>query len=303
METTMTGVNRALDPHPRKRVRVLDSEMSYVDTGSGAPVVFLHGNPTSSYVWRNIIPHVAPLGRCLAPDLIGMGQSDRSPSLAYTFADHARYLDAWFEALELTRDVILVVHDWGSALGFFRATRFPEHVVGIAYMEAVVKPGRWQDFGEVAGIFQALRSAAGEQMVLDNNFFVEKVLPLGVLRTLSDEEMVHYRAPYADRESRWPTLIWPRQIPIDGEPADVQAIVLEYAAALARSPLPKLAIFSEPGAVLGSRSRDVCRTWPNQREITVPGRHFLQEDSPDEIGRALARFVAEVRGSLDRPGP
>jgi haloalkane dehalogenase len=286
-----------LDPHPRRRVPVLDLDMSYVDTGSGAPIVFLHGNPTSSYLWRNVIPHVAALGRCLAPDLIGMGQSAKSPTRAYTFTDHARYLDAWFEALDLTRDVILVVHDWGSALGFFRATRFPAHIAGIAYMEAVVKPGRWQDFGDVGRMFQALRSPAGEQMVLEDNFFVEQVLPLGVLRTLSDEEMARYRAPYPDPESRWPTLIWPRQIPIDGEPADVQAIVLEYAAALGRSPLPKLAIFAEPGAVLGSRARDVVRTWPNQREVTVRGRHFLQEDSPDEIGRALAAFVADVRSS------
>jgi haloalkane dehalogenase len=297
LESTMTGWNRAADPHPRQRVRVLDSEMSYVDTGSRAPVVFLHGNPTSSYLWRNVIPHVAPFGRCLAPDLVGMGQSAKSPTLAYTFADHARYLDAWFDALDLTRDVILVVHDWGSALGFFRAMRFPKQIAGIAYMEAVVKPGRWSDFGDAAGMFQALRSPAGEQMVLDDNFFVEKMLPLGVLRTLSDEEMDHYRAPYHERAARWPTLVWPRQIPIDGEPAAVHAIVEQYAAVLAQSAVPKLAIFSDPGAVLGARARDVCRTWPNQHEITVKGRHFLQEDSPDEIGRALAHFVADVRAA------
>jgi haloalkane dehalogenase len=293
----MTTSSRAADPHPRQRVAVLDSEMSYVDTGSGAPVVFLHGNPTWSYLWRNVIPHVVPFGRCLAPDLIGMGQSAASPTRAYTFADHARYLDAWFDALGLTRDVILVVHDWGSALGFFRATRFPDQIAGIAYMEAVVKPGRWSDFGAAASMFQALRSPAGEQMVLDDNFFVEKVLPLGVLRTLSDAEMDNYRAPYRERESRWPTLIWPRQIPIDGEPADVQAIVEHYAAQLAVSSVPKLAIFSDPGAVLGSRARDVCRTWPNQQELTVLGRHFLQEDSPDAIGQAVAHFVATVRAA------
>jgi len=297
MDTTLTPSIGAADPHPRQRIRVLDSEMSYVDTGHGAPVVFLHGNPTWSYVWRNVIPHVGPQARCLAPDLIGMGQSARSSSRAYAFVDHARYLDAWFEALDLTHDVILVVHDWGSALGFYRATRYPEHIAGIAYMEAVVKPGVWSEFGPAAALFQALRSPAGEQMVLEDNFFVEKMLPMGVLRTLSDQEMAHYRAPFGDRDSRWPTLIWPRQIPIEGEPADVQAIVEHYAAALARSPVPKLAIFSDPGAVLGARAREVCRTWPNQQEITVKGRHFLQEDSPHEIGEALARFVGHVRTS------
>jgi haloalkane dehalogenase len=271
--------------------------MSYVDTGNGPPVVFLHGNPTWSYLWRNVIPYVASSARCLAPDLVGMGQSAKSPTLAYTFADHARYLDAWFAALGLTHDVILVVHDWGSALGFYRATRYPEQISGIAYMEAVVQPGRWQDFGEAAAMFQALRSPAGEQMVLEQNFFVEKVLPMGVLRALSEEEMANYRAPYREREARWPTLVWPRQIPIDGEPADVQAIVEHYAAALALSPVPKLAVFSEPGAVLGSRARDVCRTWPNQHEITVKGRHFVQEDSPDDIGRAVAQFVTRIRGA------
>lgn len=293
----MTTSHRAADPHPRQRVRVLDSEMSYVDTGYGAPVVFLHGNPTSSYLWRNVIPHVAPLGRCLAPDLVGMGQSAKSPTLAYTFADHARYLDAWFDALGLTRDVILVVHDWGSALSFHRAARHPDQIAGIAYMEAVVKPGRWSDFGEAAGMFRALRSPAGERMVLDENIFVEKILPSGVLRTLGDEEMGRYRAPYREREARWPTLVWPRQIPIGGEPADVQAVVERYAAVLSKSAVPKLAIFGDPGAVLSGLARDVCRAWPNQQEITVKGRHFLQEDSPDEIGHALAHFVASVRGA------
>jgi haloalkane dehalogenase len=300
---TDQAMNLAADRHPRQRIRVLDSEISYVDTGHGAPVVFLHGNPTSSYVWRNVIPHVAAASRCLAPDLVGMGQSARSPTLAYTFADHARYLDAWFDALGLTQDVILVVHDWGSALGFHRAARYPAQIAGIAYMEAVVKPGHWADFGDAGAIFRALRSPAGEQMVLDENFFVEKMLPMGVLRTLSHAEMDRYRAPYAGREARWPTLIWPRQIPIDGEPANVQAIVEQYAAVLATSSVPKLAIFSEPGAVLGARARDVCRTWPNQDEVTVRGRHFLQEDSPDEIGRAVARFVARVRSAplVDAP--
>ena len=291
----MTALDRSADPHPRKRVRVLDSEISYVDTGSGAAVVFLHGNPTSSYLWRNVIPHVAPAGRCLAPDLVGMGQSGRSPAHAYRFADHARYVDAWFDALGLTREVVLVVHDWGSALGFHRFARYPDQIAGIAYMEAAVQPGRWSDLGDSAGMFQALRSPAGEQMVLEENFFVEKVLPGGVLRALSDDEMNHYRAPYRERDARLPTLVWPRQIPIEGEPADVHAVVEQYAASLSKSAVPKLAIFGDPGAILAGRARDFCHTWPNQQEITVKGRHFLQEDSPDEIGQALARFVARVR--------
>jgi haloalkane dehalogenase len=199
--------------------------MSYVDIGAGDPIVLLHGNPTSSYLWRNVIPQLLPHGRCLAPDLIGMGQSGASPAGAYRFVDHARYLDAWFEALDLTRNVTLVAHDWGSALGFHRAYRFRGHIKGIAYMEAIVHEMRWSDFGEAAGLFQALRSPAGEAMVLDQNAFVEMVLPRGVIRTLSELEMAAYRAPYAEREARRPTLIWPREIPIEGEPADVTAHV------------------------------------------------------------------------------
>ena len=267
----MTPSNRSADPHPRQRVRVLDSEISYVDTGRGAPVVFLHGNPTSSYLWRNVIPHVAGLGRCLAPDLVGMGQSAKSPTLAYTFADHARYLDAWFDALGLTRDVILVVHDWGSALGFHRAVRYPDHIAGIAYMEAIVQPLHWSDFGDAAGMFQALRSPAGEQMVIEENFFVEKVLPSGVLRPLTDDEMAHYRAPYRERDARWPTLVWPRQIPIDGEPADVQAIVERYAAVLSQSAVPKLAIFGDPGFILRScLESDRLEAWTSSNERPIP---------------------------------
>jgi haloalkane dehalogenase len=282
----------AADPHPRKRVKVLDSEMSYVDVGSGDPIVFLHGNPTSSYLWRNIIPYVAGLGRRLAPDLIGMGQSGKSPSQAYRFVDHARYLDAWFEALNLTRNVVLVVHDWGSALGFYRASRLPEQIRGIAYMEAIVQPRIWSDFP--AGrdeFFRALRSPKGEQMVLDDNFFVEAVLPKSVIRKLTDEEMNAYRAPFRNREARLPTLVWPPELPIEGEPADVVSIVEAYGAWLAKSTIPKIFIVAEPGALIGARAREFCRKWPNQREVTVKGIHYLQEDSPVEIGVALAAFV------------
>src|SRR5215471_13522880 len=258
------------DPHPRQRVRVLDSEISYVDVGHGDPIVFLHGNPTSSYLWRNIIPHVADLGRCLAPDLVGMGQSGPSPGGAYRFADHARYLDAWFEALGLTNNVTLVMHDWGSALGFHRACRYPEQIRAIAYMEAIVAPRRWDDFPNGRDrMFRALRSDAGEQLVLEDNFFVESVLPKSIIRSLSKAEMEAYRRPFRERDARLPTLVWPCELPIEGDPADVIAIVERYGAWLARAQLPKLFINADPGALVTGRLRDICRGWPNQREVTV----------------------------------
>ena len=289
-----TAQFNSTDPHPRRRVAVLDTEMSYVDTGRGDPIVFLHGNPTSSYLWRNIIPYLSEQGRCLAPDLVGMGQSGKSPTSAYRFVDHARYLDAWFEALNLTSNVTLVLHDWGSALGFHRATRYPKQIKAIAYMEAIAMPMRWEDFGEVDVIFRSLRSGKGEQMILDENFFVETILPLSIIRKLSEQEMAAYRAPFLAREARLPTLVWPRQIPIEGEPADVTAIVESYGKAMSQSALPKLLIVGEPGAIIKGRTLESCRTWPNQSEVTVKGLHFLQEDSPDEIGRALQEFVKSV---------
>jgi haloalkane dehalogenase len=287
----------AADPHPRRRVRVLDAEMAYVDTGAGDPVVFLHGNPTSSYLWRNVILHVQPASRCLAPDLIGMGDSGKAPGGSYRFADHARYLDAWFEALALDR-VTLVVHDWGSALGFHWARRHPERVRGLVYMEALVRPVTWDEWPEVARkVFQAMRSPGGEEMVLVKNVFVERILPASVLRGLTEAEMAAYRRPYLEPgESRRPTLTWPRQIPIDGEPADVVAIVDDYARWLATSDVPKLFVNAEPGTILTGPQREFCRTWPNQQEITVRGSHFVQEDSPREIGAAVAGFVARLRG-------
>jgi haloalkane dehalogenase len=289
-----TAQFNSTDPHPRRRIAVLDTEMSYVDTGRGDPIVFLHGNPTSSYLWRNIIPYLSEQGRCLAPDLVGMGQSGKSPTSAYRFVDHARYLDAWFEALNLTSNVTLVLHDWGSALGFHRATRYPKQIKAIAYMEAIAMPMRWEDFGEVDVIFRSLRSGKGEQMILDENFFVETILPLSIIRKLSEQEMAAYRAPFLAREARLPTLVWPRQIPIEGEPADVTAIVESYGKAMSQSALPKLLIVGEPGAIIKGRTLESCRTWPNQSEVTVKGLHFLQEDSPDEIGRALQEFVKSV---------
>lgn len=289
----------SIDRHPRRRVALLDTEMSYVDIGSGDPIVFLHGNPTSSYLWRNIIPYLAEHARCLAPDLVGMGRSGKSPTRAYRFVDHARYLDAWFEALNLTSNITLVIHDWGSALGFYRAFRYPSQIKAIAYMEAIVMPRRWEDFGEVAEIFRKLRSEEGEHLVLDGNFFVQGILPRGIFRKLNNEEMAVYRAPFLDREARLPTLVWPRQIPIEGEPADVTTIVEAYAEAMSQSALPKLLIVGNPGAIVRGRTLEFCRTWPNQTEVNVKGLHFLQEDSPDEIGNALREFVKSLRSPVD----
>ncbi len=284
-----------MDPHPRERVSVLDSAMSFVDVGRGAPVVFLHGNPTSSYLWRNVIPHVEPVGRCLAPDLIGMGDSGRAPAGSYRFADHARYLDAWFDALGL-RGVTLVVHDWGSALGFWWAFRHQQRVRGLAYMEAIVQPVTWAAWPENARkIFQIMRSPAGEEAVLQKNVFVERILPASILRRLDDTEMEAYRRPWqTPGEPRRPMLQWPREIPIDGEPADVVGIVEQYAGWLSTSTLPKLFINAEPGSILVGAQRELCRAWPNQREVTVKGLHFVQEDSPEDIGQAVADFLRRL---------
>jgi haloalkane dehalogenase len=291
----MNTIINAGDPHPRQRVRVLDSGISYVDVGTGDPIVFLHGNPTSSYLWRNIIPHVSDLGRCLAPDLVGMGQSGPSPRGAYRFADHAHYLDAWFEALDLRTNIILVLHDWGSALGFYRAYRFPTHVRAIAYMEAIVQPRRWADFPQGRDqIFRALRSEQGEHLVLNENVFIETVLPRSIIRRLGDAEMDAYRKPFLQREARVPMLVWPRELPIEGEPADIVAVVERYGEWLASSPIPKLFINAEPSALLTDRARKVCRSWPNQREVCVKGIHFVQEDSPAEIGAALRTFLIDL---------
>ncbi len=282
------------DRNPRRRMAVLDSVMSFVETGGGGPnIVFLHGNPTSSYLWRNVIPHLTGLGRCLAPDLVGMGESGASAAGIYDFAEHASYLDAWFDAVVPMGPVVLVVHDWGGALGFDWARRHPERVAGIAYMETIVAPLAWDDWPERArGIFQSLRSPAGEEMVLDKNVFVERILPASVLRGLGEAEMTIYRKPFAQGgEGRRPTLTWPREIPIGGEPAAVVEVVAASGRWLADSQVPKLFVNAEPGSILVGRQREICRTWPNQTEITVAGLHFIQEDSPTEIGTAVASFV------------
>ena len=292
----MTHRSLPLTRHARRRVQVLDTEMAYVDTGTGDPVVFLHGNPTSSYLWRNVIPHVEPQARCLAPDLVGMGESGKAPGGSYRFADHARYLDAWFEALDLTGRVTVVGHDWGSALGFHWARAFPERVRALVYMEAIVRPVTWEEWPEAArGIFRTMRSPAGEEVVLQKNVFVERILPASVLRGSPPRRWRSIARPYREPgESRRPTLTWPRQIPLGGEPADVVAIVDDYARWLSRSPLPKLFVNAEPGSILVGAQREFCRRWPNQREVTVKGSHFIQEDSPAEIGQAIAGFLRDL---------
>ena len=288
-------------PFEKKRKKILGHEMAYVEVGKGDPIVLLHGNPTSSYLWRNVLPHLQPLGRCIAPDLIGMGDSDKLPDSgpgSYRFVEHRRYLDALLEALNVRERVTLVIHDWGSALGFDWANRHRDAVKGIAYMEAIVRPQGWDhwDVMNMRPYLQALRSEAGEKMVLQENFFIEKIVPGAVLRTLTPEEMTEYRRPFAEPgEGRRPTLTWPREIPIEGDPADTAAIVGAYAEWLASSDVPKLFVKAEPGALLGSGvNLDTVRKWPAQTEVTVKGVHFIQEDSADEIGEAIANWMASI---------
>jgi haloalkane dehalogenase len=286
----------ANERYTKKNASVLGYNMAYVDEGAGDPIVLLHGNPTSSYLWRNIIPHLSGLGRCVAPDLIGMGDSDKlktSGPDSYTFVEHRRYLDDLLEAIGVSDNITFVVHDWGSALGFDWACRHSDRVKGIVYMEAIVIHYSWSDWpDEARKIFQGFRSPAGEEMVLDKNTFVERVLPGSVIRKMTDSEMEVYRRPFLNPgEDRRPTLTWPRQIPIEGQPADVVEIVTAYGAWLAESDIPKLFINALPGAILRGKARDFCRTWPNQKEVTVTGSHFIQEDSPDEIGQAIAAFI------------
>ena len=280
----------------KRFVDVGGTQMAYVEQGEGDPIVFLHGNPTSSYLWRDVIPCLAGLGRCLAPDLVGMGDSDKladSGPESYRYVDQRRCLDRWFEAVGATAKVTLVGHDWGSALAFDWACRQPEAVRAIAYMEAIVAPMSSDALPPaVAGLFGGLRSPAGEEMILDNNMFVEAVLPAGVLNPLAPEVLEEYRRPFAEvGEGRRPTLSWARQVPIDGEPADVTAIVARYSTWMASNAIPKLFVNAEPGASLVGAARDFCRRWPSQTEVTVSGLHFVQEDSPKEIGAALADWL------------
>ncbi|WP_415235774.1 haloalkane dehalogenase [Sneathiella sp.] len=272
-------------------------KMAYVEEGEGDPIVFLHGNPTSSYLWRNIMPHLEGKGRLIAPDLIGMGDSEKLPKSdenSYTFAEHKAFLKDLLQYLDVTNNVTLVLHDWGSALGFDWANNNRQAMKSIAYMEAIVQPiNGWEDWPEDArGIFQSLRSPAGEEMILQKNVFVERILPASIMRPLSDVEKREYGRPFRrEGEERRPTLTWPRQIPIAGDPADVVDIVQEYANWMSQNDLPKLFINAEPGSILVGSARDFCRRWPNQTEVTVKGIHFIQEDSPNEIGQALSEFI------------
>lgn len=280
-------------------VEALGKRIAYREAGSGDSIVFLHGNPTSSYLWRNVIPHVEHLGRCIAPDLIGMGGSERlddEEADRYRFVCHRRYLDATLDELGIGDRVTLVLHDWGSALGFDWARRHADRIAGIAYMEALIRPISWDEWPEQSRpVFEGLRSDAGEGLILDKNMFIERILPASIMRTLSDEEMDAYREPFAEPgDSRAPTLAWPRELPIDGTPADVVGIVHDYAAWLATSTVPKLFINAEPGAILVGAPRETCRQWANQDEITVPGIHFIQEDSADEIGVAIAAWYGKL---------
>ena len=285
--------------HPKKSVEVHGKRMSYVEMGTGDPVLFLHGNPTSSYLWRDIMPHCAGLGRCVAPDLVGMGDSEKLDAPgpgSYRFVEHREYLDGLLDALGVTGDVVFVCHDWGSALAFDWANRHRQAVRGIAYMEALVRPLAWAEWNEAARpVFEGFRSPAGEQMVLEKNVFVERVLPGSILRDLSEAEMAVYRRPFAEAgEGRRPTLTWPREIPLGGEPADVVAIVQAYADWMAVNEVPKLFVNAEPGAILLGAQREFCRGWKNQTEVTVKGLHFIQEDSPHEIGEALAAWIEDI---------
>ncbi len=286
----------------KQTIEVLGQRMAFVEQGQGAPIIFQHGNPTSSWLWRNILPQLAPLGRCIALDLIGMGNSDKLPNSGperYTLAEHQQFFDAALAALGVTSAVTLVLHDWGTALGFDWASRHPQAVAGLCYMEGIPVELSWDDWPESArGIFQTFRSSAGEEAILEKNIFVERVLPKSILRALSAEEMEGYRAPFREPgEGRRPTLTWPRQIPIDGEPPAACAAVARYSRWLATTPVPKLFINAEPGMILTGRVREVARGFLNQHEVTVPGLHFIQEDSPNEIVAALREWLP----TLTRP--
>ena len=290
------------DPrYERKFITIKGRQMAYVDEGQGDAIVFQHGNPTSSYLWRNIMPHCEGLGRLIACDLIGMGESeklDNSGPNRYTYAEQRDYLFDLWDQIGVGDNVIFVIHDWGSALGFDWSNQNRDRVRGLAYMEAVVKTLNWSDFPDLGRkVFQGFRSEAGESMILDKNMFVERVLPGAVIRDMTEAEMNEYRKPYlTEGEDRRPTLTWPRQIPIEGEPENVCRIVDDYGAWLAQSDVPKLFINAAPGSILTGEQREFCRTWPNQAEVTVNGIHFVQEDSPDEIGHAVAEFVKGIRG-------
>ena len=286
-------------PTSQQFAEVNGKRIAYLEAGAGDPIVLLHGNPTSSYLWRNIIPELEGSGRVIAPDLIGQGDSDKLPAEdgpdRYSFQVAYDYLDGLLRQIGADQQVTLVIHDWGSGLGFHWARLNPEAMKGIAYMEAIVTPMTWDDWPESArGIFQGFRSSKGEDLVLERNMFVEAVLPSSIMRDLSENEMAAYRAPFDTRDHRQPTLNWPRQIPIDGEPPHMVELVGAYGAFMASSEIPKLFVNAEPGSILVGKQREFCRSWPNQTEVTVKGLHFLQEDSPTEIGQAVAAWLTTL---------
>lgn len=284
-------------PATQQFTNVKGKRIAYLEAGVGDPIVLLHGNPTSSYLWRNVIPELEGNGRVIAPDLIGQGASEKLPvsqgADRYSFEVAFDYLDGLLRKIGADQNITLVIHDWGSGLGFHWARLNPEAVKGIAYMEAIVMPMTWEDWPESArGIFQGFRSVKGEDLVLQRNMFVEAVLPSSIQRDLTEEEMNAYRAPFDTPEHRQPTLNWPRQIPISGEPVHMVELVDAYATFMTNTDIPKLFINADPGSILVGRQREFCRDWPNQTEVTVKGLHFVQEDSPQEIGQAIAAWHA-----------
>lgn len=291
-------IRRRFDPLKKKRVQVLGSHMAYVEHGSGDPIILLHGNPTSSYLWRKVIPELSSKGRCIAPDLIGMGDSAQIASgpNSYRFRMHAEYLEALLDVLDVNTNVTLVAHDWGGPLLFDWGRKNPGSVKAVIFMETIVTPVTWDDWPEAArGIFEAMRSDAGEEMVLEKNVFVERILPASVLNPLSDEDMEVYRRPYGEvGESRRPTLTWPREIPIDGSPEAMVGVVEANEEWLSGAEVPKLFINAAPGSIMGDRMRELVRSWPNLSEVTVPGLHFIQEDSGPEIGQAIAGWMDTI---------
>ena len=284
---------------PKKTAMVLGRSVAYIEEGEGDPIVLLHGNPTSSYLWRNVIPGLVGSGRVIVPDLIGQGDSEKLPEAeaaqGYTFELAYNHVEGLLVELGATSNVTLVIHDWGSAIGFHWARMHPDAVRGIAYMEGIVRPVEWEQWPEAAqGIFKGFRSEKGEDLILNRNMFIEAVLPTSIMRTLSEEEMNAYRAPFLRPEDRYPTLNWPRQIPISGEPPHMVELVQAYADFMTQAPFPKLFINAEPGSILVGEQREFCRSWPNQQEVTVKGLHFIQEDSGPEIGVAVADWLADI---------
>ncbi len=283
----------------KKFISVQSKKISYVDEGKGKPILFIHGNPTSSYLWRNIIKDLVKRNRCIAPDLIGMGDSDKldNPSQEnYSLREHIKWFDSFVNNINIEEKIILVIHDWGSAIGFDFAKKYSERISGIVYMEAIVCPMKWSSWPEDATkVFKLMRSEVGEELILEKNIFVERILPSSVIRKLTDKEMSHYRKPFLKAGSdRQPTLSWPRQIPLDGEPVEVVDIVNEYAEFMKKTEIKKLFINAEPGSILVGPQREFCRTWKNQKEVTVKGKHFIQEDSAKEISSEIELWIEEA---------